>query len=300
MVSIIVNCHNGEQYLSEALESIRKQTYKDYEIIFWDNCSTDNSLEIAKGFGEKMRVFQGNSFVGLGEARNQAISHAEGDYIAFLDCDDLWVEQKLEKQVSILDSHNDIDLITTNFKINNVISGIETINNWSFSSNVGGLHEVINIGSISTSACMFRRTAIQKLDFVFDATLKYTMDFELYTRIASNDNVYFINEPLTVYRVHLAMTTKKLQGIMHDEYNVVINSIKTNHPGFQSIHPEDMNNLEFTRDFLEAKRLLTDGMKMKARMIIRPYIKKPKAFVIYALSYLPFGSSLWRFANKRR
>lgn len=300
MVSIIVNCYNGEQYLADALESIKKQTFQDYEVIFWDNCSTDGSLSIAKDFGEKLKVYKGERFVGLGEARNLAIEQATGEYIAFLDCDDLWEEKKLEKQVKILEAEKEIDLVTTNFTIDNVTSKTKKNNKWNILNNVGGLHEIINVGSISTSACVFRKSAINSMPYVFNSKLKYTMDFELYTRIATTSNVFFINEPLTVYRVHRNMTTKKVQGIMFEEYNMLIDSITGHHPNFMSIHPEDIYTLEYTRDFLEAKYLLTEGQKRKARSIVKPHLKKPKAIVIYLLTLFPFGSCLWRLAYRRR
>ena len=98
-VSIIINCFNGERYLAEAMDSVFCQTYEDWEIIFWDNASTDNCAEIAKSYGERIRYFKSSSIYPLGKARNLAIENARGDFMAFLDCDDLWFPQKLEKQM---------------------------------------------------------------------------------------------------------------------------------------------------------------------------------------------------------
>ena len=110
-VSVIMNCFNGEKYLREAIDSVYAQTYKNWEIIFWDNASTDNSAEIAKSYDEKLRYFRGEKTVPLYAARNLALKQAKGKYIAFLDCDDYWLPQKLERQVEIFESDKKIGLV---------------------------------------------------------------------------------------------------------------------------------------------------------------------------------------------
>ena len=86
LVSIIVNCFNGEKYLKEALQSVLKQTYKNWELIFWDNQSTDNSKKIFYEFDEKrFKYFSSEKHTTLYEARNNAINKSKGEIIAFLD-----------------------------------------------------------------------------------------------------------------------------------------------------------------------------------------------------------------------
>ena len=91
--SVIVNCRNSEGFLKQCLGSIQNQTYPDYEVIIWDNKSTDKTFEIASEFREsdnRFKVFKGAAPLKLGEARNMAIQAARGQFIAFLDSDDLW------------------------------------------------------------------------------------------------------------------------------------------------------------------------------------------------------------------
>ena len=98
--SIIMNCHNGEKYLSEAIKSVFSQTYKNWELIFWDNGSTDKSKKIFKNFKDnRLRYFYKHKKVSLYESRNSACKKARGDYIAFLDVDDIWFSKKLEWQI---------------------------------------------------------------------------------------------------------------------------------------------------------------------------------------------------------
>ena len=100
-VSVIMNCYNCSKYLKEAIDSVYAQTYQDWEIVFWDNASSDNSAEIAKRYNNKLKYFHAEITIPLGQARNRAIEKAKGKYIAFLDCDDVWLPEKLEKQVKV-------------------------------------------------------------------------------------------------------------------------------------------------------------------------------------------------------
>ena len=95
-----MNCYNGEKYLREAIDSIYAQIYENWEIIFWDNNSIDNSAEIAKTHDNKLKYFKGNHTVPLGAARKKAFEKASGEWIGFLDTDDYWYFQKLRSRTS--------------------------------------------------------------------------------------------------------------------------------------------------------------------------------------------------------
>ena len=106
LVSIIMNCYNSEQYLKEAIDSIYSQTYQNWEIIFWDNASTDNSSNIANSYDNRVKYYLALETVSLGKARNFALEKASGEYIAFLDCDDVYSPDKLQKQVKLMHNKN--------------------------------------------------------------------------------------------------------------------------------------------------------------------------------------------------
>ena len=105
LVSIIMNCFNGEKYLREAIDSVISQTYENWELIFWDNQSKDKSSEIFKSHKDKrLKYFLANQHTSLYQARNLAIEKSKGDYIAFLDTDDLWEKDKLELQMNFFNN----------------------------------------------------------------------------------------------------------------------------------------------------------------------------------------------------
>ena len=97
LVSVIINCHNGEKFLKDCISSIINQTYSNLELIFWDNKSEDNSAKIIKEFEDKrIKYFYSEKFLSLYEARNKAINRSSGEYITIFDTDDLWENNKIE------------------------------------------------------------------------------------------------------------------------------------------------------------------------------------------------------------
>jgi glycosyltransferase involved in cell wall biosynthesis len=92
LITVIMNCYNGEAYLRKAIDSVFAQTFQDWEILFVDDCSTDRSVDIARSYeaSGRLRIVSTPSRITLYEARNVGLEHARGDYIAFLDVDDRW------------------------------------------------------------------------------------------------------------------------------------------------------------------------------------------------------------------
>jgi glycosyltransferase involved in cell wall biosynthesis len=111
--SIIINCYNGEEYLADALQSVLDQTFIDWEIIFWDNCSTDGSRAIVESYSDKrIRYCLAPDHTNLGRARVLAIAQAKGNWIGFLDVDDFCYPRKLQLQFdSIKKSKKNVGLI---------------------------------------------------------------------------------------------------------------------------------------------------------------------------------------------
>ena len=119
LVSVIINCFNGEKYLREAVNSVIVQTYKNWEIIFWDNQSTDQSAEIFKSFNDpRLKYYYAPSYTSLYKARNHAVEKSNGEFIAFLDSDDWWASEKLEIQMNLF-KDKEVGLVYSNYYIYN-------------------------------------------------------------------------------------------------------------------------------------------------------------------------------------
>lgn len=109
LVSIIMPSYNSEVFIRQTIESVKKQTYKNWEFIIVDDASTDNSRSIIREYlmeDSRIKLITLQETVGPGEARNMAIKSAKGHYIAFLNSDDLWEPNKLEKQLEFMQAHN--------------------------------------------------------------------------------------------------------------------------------------------------------------------------------------------------
>ena len=103
LVSVLMNCYNGGKYLSQALDSIIAQTYKNWEIVFIDNCSNDNSKHIALSY-DNVNYFKTEKNIPLGAARNFGLEKCTGQYVAFLDTDDIWMPNIIEKLLAAITS----------------------------------------------------------------------------------------------------------------------------------------------------------------------------------------------------
>jgi teichuronic acid biosynthesis glycosyltransferase TuaG len=109
LVSIITPTYNSEKFISDAIQSVQKQSYLDWEMIIVDDCSKDKTVEIIQNFMEddhRIHLIHLDKNSGAGIARNTALTEANGRYIAFLDSDDIWKPQKLSKQIELMQKHN--------------------------------------------------------------------------------------------------------------------------------------------------------------------------------------------------
>ena len=202
LVSVIVNCFNGEKYLKEALASVLNQSYENWEIIFWDNRSTDNSKNILNSFKDsRIKYFFAEKHTTLYQARNLAIKKSNGELLAFIDVDDIWEKNKLELQVPIF-QNSKISLVYSNLWIakQNLEKKKLFIKKESPS---GFIYEKLlddyNVGIITT---VFRKSIIKDLEKIFDERFSIIGDFDFFLKLAKSNYFHYINEPLAYYRIH--------------------------------------------------------------------------------------------------
>ena len=202
LVTILMNCYNGEAYLRQALESVVAQTYRNWELIFWDNQSTDRSAEILKNYEEpRFRYFCAPRHTKLYEARNYALEQAQGEFISFLDVDDWWEPEKLEKQVPLFDDP-EVGIVCGNFWFVNERKNTEkNFLNWSVPTG-RVLNDLLSHCFVGLLTLMVRRTAIEQLEYPCDPRYHIIGDFDLVIRLAVNWKLDFISEPVAFYRWH--------------------------------------------------------------------------------------------------
>lgn len=270
-VSVIINCYNGEEFLAETLASLKAQTFTDYELVFWDNCSTDRTPEIAKSFDERLRYFRGDTLIPLGAARNKALEQVQGEYIAFLDSDDLWEPDKLARQVAVLDETPDCGMVLSNFKRLNMLSGETDVFHPDAQTCTKTFTDFLLQYDYALSSFLIRRTALEGLDHYFDGRLKYAEEYELFIRIAYRWNAVYLAEPLATYRLHNGMATVHLRARMAEEYDITLDNLRAMIDDFDAQYPQIVYHIHYLRDFSIAKDILPKGENRRVRTLMKPY-----------------------------
>jgi len=212
LISIIINCYNGEKYLNECLSSISNQTYKNYEVIFWDNNSTDNSKSLfLKNKDKRLKYYSDNKHVNLYDARNKALNLVNGKYITFLDVDDLWVADKLKLQVNIMESNSNIGFCYSGFKFlyeksdninsaynNNKLKNGKITNHLLKNYNVGLLTLMLNADIVNSN------------NIKFDNRFNIMGDMDFVLRLSRVSLAVPIKSDLAIYRRHANNLSSKL------------------------------------------------------------------------------------------
>lgn len=294
-VSVIMNCCNSGKFLREAINSVYAQTFKDWEIIFWDNASTDNSSEIAKSFDNKLRYFRSEENFSLGQARNLALEKAQGEYIAFLDCDDLWLPKKLESQVPVLESNPEAGLLYNNYYILNGDRKVLALKKRQPQGNIFG-RQLCDF-SVGILTVMIRKKALDSLDSLFDANLSLAEEFDLFLRLLYKSKAVYQEEPVAIYRVHPAMSSIRFMDKWVDEITYVINKLKGIYPGFEKNYPGELRKRMKDLKYLSAKILMKQGDFVSARRQINALkFFGLKYFILYVCSCMPVN--LWNFISR--
>ncbi len=223
LVSIIMNCYNGSKYLDEALQSIINQTYKNWELIFWDNLSNDNSKEIFKKYNDKrFKYFLADKHTVLYEARNLAVKKVKGEFVAFLDTDDVWLKEKLEEQIKLF-SNKKIGLVYGNywrfnskhlFKKKKLARNLELPN--------GKITNILLqryfIGMLTV---VIRKEYINAKDKIFDAKFDMLADMDFVLRFSKKWEFDCVQKPVAVSRQHqnqLQNKNLKKQAVQMEEW----------------------------------------------------------------------------------
>ena len=242
LVSVIVNCHNGQKYLLECVKSILNQTYKNFEIIFWDNYSTDQSYKIIKKIKDKrIRKFKVNKFSNLYKSRNLAISKSKGKYITFCDTDDLWAKNKLIDQIKLFKKNKDIKFIYSNYFVLNEIKKKKYIQFKNKLPEGFITQDLLNNYTIGILTIMFDKKIIKNRSF--NPKLNIIGDFDLFINLSTKFKFHYIQKPLAVYRIHK-------HNLSSDKLDIYINELE------EWININSKNKLLKNHSFLKIKYLL--------------------------------------------
>lgn len=210
-VSILMNCYNSERFLSETIDSVINQTFSDWEIIFWDNCSTDNSAQIVKSYHDpRIKYYLAPTHTTLYAARNAAMHYCSGEYLAFLDCDDLWSANKLSKQVDVLDNNPDVVLVYSNTIFFNSETGSQKVLNKKPQLSGDIFEKNFTRYSFSLETVVVRMRTIENHNLSFGSSYNLIGDRDFLSMICFYGKAYYIDETLGMWRMHANNFSKSL------------------------------------------------------------------------------------------
>jgi glycosyltransferase involved in cell wall biosynthesis len=293
LVSVIINCYNGEKYLRESIDSVYVQTYDNWEIIFWDNASTDNSAIIANSYDQKLKYFKGENTIRLGDARNKAIDQCSGEYIAFLDCDDLWFPKKLEMQIPLF-KENKIGIV-----ISNVIyfsSDFDEKKLYGFRDPPTGnvFTKLLENYFVAMPTVMIRKESLLSLDYWFDSEFDLIEDLDLIARISYKWDLGYVNSVLAKYRIHGGSYTSLKRENFPVEMKTMLKKYDNLIPDFTQRYKKQIYRFNRIIDWWEAQNLATKGsFKEASRKISQYSFDSIKWFLKFILISLPFTRKIF-------
>ncbi len=195
-VSILLNCFNEERFIKRSLKSIINQTFKNWELIIWDDASTDNTINIIKQFKDKrIKLFRNKKNLGLGKSRIKAQKYLKGDYVSILDGDDFFEKKKIQEQVQIFNKHKNVGLISTWTKIQD-LNGAQVKKFQSLKKNSEIKKNLIFVNSLPHSSIMYRSKLAKKVGW-YSKLYNYAQDYDLTLKILKNSDFYLIKKYLT-------------------------------------------------------------------------------------------------------
>lgn len=194
MVSVVITTYNRKAFLREAILSVLNQDYTDKEVIIIDDGSIDNSMQETRGLPVRY-VWKQNG--GISSARNMGIAVSKGEFIAFLDVDDLWKKGKLTEQILIMTKEQ----IPVSYTDEIWIRNGEHLNQKNRHRKFSGVifEQCLPLCIISPSSVMIQRSVFEEVG-LFDETLPVCEDYDMWLRITSKYPVFFIDKPFIIKR----------------------------------------------------------------------------------------------------
>lgn len=280
LVSVIMNVRNGAAFLREALDSVMAQTFADWELIVWDDCSTDDSARIVSQYcDQKIRYFLSPDETPLGTARDRAIRQASGEWLAFLDQDDVWLPHKLEQQMAL--AADGVGLIYGRTVLFDSRRG--NIRDYDYFHEFEALPEGDIFAELFRHACFIamssaalRRSAVVEIGGI-PATIQIVPDYYLYIAIARRFHARAVQRVVCRYRLHAG-------------------SMSSSRPNRMRLHEEPLSLVRQWSEALDPRLSRYRQMTYSTYLAVEE-MRKPQTALAGIKRLLADGSVLWLFSR---
>lgn len=273
-VSIVIAAYNAERWIEETLERVLAQTYQDFEIVVADDDSTDRTADIVEQYSSPVRLVRREENGGSAAARNTGIRAARGRYVAFLDADDLWLPEKLQRQMQILEAHPEVDWCYTDALIIDAESGEARFRagraNVLREGNV--LRPLLMANFIPFSSILARTEALEAIGGFNESPLhRISEDWDFCLRMAGHAPVRCVRAPLVRKRQHRRQKTETmdLTRALRSWQAIIDRAVRTHPDQLADLHDRSTARICFRigRKMLdrearpEARRVLAQGLR---------------------------------------
>ncbi len=297
LVSIIIPTYNTQDFIEKGINSLVNQTYSHIEILIIDDKSTDNTVEVIQTKfpqNSRIKLIQKEKNSGPASSRNIGIKNATGKYIALLDSDDYYVPDKIEKQVSVMESHPEIAVCSTYlqcFGLQNQVIKFPIQNDEIKDQQLLGC-------PVAHPASMFRTSFLKENNLYYDESLKFSEDYELFTRILDCQGKFItIPEPLYFYRI-----TGNQASFVAEEGKIKKNEEQWN--ASKKIHYKVLSKLVNPDSSLYKEKWVEIFLKhqpIKLFQDIKPFTSWVKELIAYnEEKNCPFNSGFLQNISKQR
>lgn len=252
LVSIIMNCHNGDQYLKKSIKSVLNQSYKNWELIFWNNNSQDQSKEILLSFKDKrIRYFENYKTAKLYKARNLAINESKGELICFLDTDDWWVKNKLKKQVECFKKDDNLNFVYSNYYYYDQKLKQSKLASKKNLPKGKITQDLLNEYVVGVLTVMLKKDVFKKKKFSNNYSI--IGDFDFFLNLSLRQNFLSLQAPLAYYRQHSKNYSKIKLSLYNKELKLWF---KLNQKKYESLN-YSLSNIRVLYFKNEIKKILS-------------------------------------------
>lgn len=291
-VSVVIPAYNAADTLGDALDSVFDQTFTDHEVIVVDDGSTDSTRDVLRARGERIRVLTKANEGRPSTTRNLGARAARGEYLAFLDADDRWRPEKLARQVAVLDRNPAVGLVYSGTAITDNEGRIVRTTHPSPGGR-GRIYPLLCVRNIMVgSSAMARRQAVAEAGW-FDESLTSIENWDLWIRIARRWEIDFVDEPLTLYRVHTGNRSANVELRRRNIFRVLDkhHDAGDRSPEARKLRREAYFNAYYTVLGMGYFDRLEMGAAAKA--LTRAFLIKPRADVARLLAASLLGRRLY-------
>lgn len=295
LISIVMNCYNGEKYLREAIDSVRSQTYPHWELVFWDNRSTDGSAVIAQSYGDdRIRYLLAPQHTTLGGGRRRAVNECRGEFISFLDTDDIYLPENLARKLEFIERE----------EAGMVYGGIIYMNEAGeerrrrLPQHLSGMVFEAMLQQFETDVptMMIRRSAFEATGLNFDERIFGSEEYDLLLQLAVTQRCSIVPEYLAKLRHHRSSLTYAVMEKWAADRLLTLGKIVGAHPGIERQHPAAFREARARADYYRARWLVDAGRPGEALGVLRKVTSVGWKYLCLYLA-LRISPGCWNFVH---